>query len=47
VVGINTGAALASPNGTTTPEVGDIILKADYVADDFNFDITCVYHSEE
>jgi len=46
VAAINTGTTLTSPAGAKTPALGDVILKADYVADTFSFDLTAVYHSE-
>lgn len=46
VSAVNTGATLTSSRGASiTPAVGDIILKLDYFADNFNAEISILYHS--
>ena len=45
VAEINTNTALASPAGSTIPGVGDVVLKADYVEDQYNFEMQMLYHS--
>jgi len=46
IAAINTGVALPSPAGTTTPAVGDVILKYEYVADTFAAATDVLYHSD-
>jgi len=46
VAAINTGTTLNGPGGAITPAVGDVILKADYNADTFDWAMTVVYHAD-
>ena len=46
IAAINTGVALPSPAGTTTPALGDVILKYEYVADTFAASTDVLYHSD-
>lgn len=42
---VNTGITLPTPIGTTTPAVGDIIVKFGYVADQYDAVVTVLYHA--
>jgi hypothetical protein len=47
IASVNTGLTLqSSRNATITPAVGDIILKLEYVADDYDATISILYHSK-
>lgn len=44
--GVNTGATLASPNGVVTPAVGDIVISFGHTGNDYNANVSCVYHTD-
>lgn len=45
VAAVNTGLALASPAGTTVPAVGDLVMKLDFIAGNWELDMNMLYHS--
>ncbi len=46
VAAVNTGGTLDSPNGVTTPAVGDIVIKAGRTAGEYDFLCEILYHGE-
>ncbi len=45
VAAVNTGLALASPAGTTVPAVGDLVMKLDFIAGNWELGMNMLYHS--
>lgn len=42
---VNSTDPLESPAGLIVPSVGDVIMKLEYVADDFDINVDCIYHT--
>ena len=43
---VNSEVSLDSPAGNVTPALGDIIIKAEWVADNYNMVANVIYHSD-
>jgi hypothetical protein len=42
---VNTATSLASPAGPVEPGLGDVIMKLEWVADDYAVDVSALYHA--